>query len=181
MFLAQLIYTSSFFLKCRVCCSVLLFYLISKHFCLKKYLKPEEACLKNWKRTKLVKAWPSKVWFQFLCIIKGLVLSIKYDRDKRTKKHPQTPPKHIKYSRRAWDGIVRVWRQSLHFWDPPSEGKYVNFSPFRKRMIMYLFHCMRNSSFFCRHFGWCLIYSYYILMTVICLYAWALYLGPLIC
>ncbi|KAJ9597615.1 hypothetical protein L9F63_011521 [Diploptera punctata] len=41
----------------------------------------------------------------------------------RRKDHPKTPPKHIKYSRRAWDGLVRVWRQRLHFWDPPSERR----------------------------------------------------------
>lgn len=39
-------------------------------------------------------------------------------RDKRTKDHPKTPPKHIKYSRRAWDGLVKVWRKQLHCFDP---------------------------------------------------------------
>ncbi|XP_014261051.1 histone RNA hairpin-binding protein [Cimex lectularius] len=43
-------------------------------------------------------------------------------RDARTKIHPKTPPIHLKFSRRAWDGLVKVWRQRLHFWDPPSEG-----------------------------------------------------------
>lgn len=39
-------------------------------------------------------------------------------KDQRTKDHPKTPPKHIKYSRRAWDGVVRVWRKQLHCYDP---------------------------------------------------------------
>ncbi|XP_053698588.1 histone RNA hairpin-binding protein [Sabethes cyaneus] len=39
-------------------------------------------------------------------------------RDQRTKDHPKTPPKHIKYSRRAWDGLIKVWRKQLHCFDP---------------------------------------------------------------
>lgn len=39
-------------------------------------------------------------------------------KEQRTKEHPKTPPKHIKYSRRAWDGLVRVWRKKLHCFDP---------------------------------------------------------------
>lgn len=39
-------------------------------------------------------------------------------RDQRTNDHPKTPPKHIKYSRRAWDGVVKVWRKQLHCYDP---------------------------------------------------------------
>lgn len=45
-------------------------------------------------------------------------------RDQRTKDHPKTPPKHIKYSRRAWDGVVKVWRKQLHCYDP--DGKPEN-------------------------------------------------------
>uniref|UniRef100_A0A1Q3EVT4 Putative histone rna hairpin-binding protein n=1 Tax=Culex tarsalis TaxID=7177 RepID=A0A1Q3EVT4_CULTA len=41
-------------------------------------------------------------------------------KEQRTKEHPKTPPKHIKYSRRAWDGLVRVWRKKLHCFDPDS-------------------------------------------------------------
>lgn len=39
-------------------------------------------------------------------------------KEKRAKEHPKTPPKHIKYSRRAWDGLVKVWRKKLHCFDP---------------------------------------------------------------
>lgn len=42
-------------------------------------------------------------------------------RDKRTKEHPKTPPKHVKYSRRAWDGLVKVWRKKLHCFDPDAK------------------------------------------------------------
>nr|CAD7204853.1 unnamed protein product [Timema douglasi] len=41
----------------------------------------------------------------------------------RVRGHPRTPPKHLKYSRRAWDGMVRIWRQQLHLWDPKSAHK----------------------------------------------------------
>ncbi|XP_043247867.1 histone RNA hairpin-binding protein [Colletes gigas] len=54
--------------------------------------------------------------------------TIGYDRyieivpkEKRSREHPRTPPKHIKYSRRGWDGMVRLWRKQLHQWDPPQE------------------------------------------------------------
>ncbi|XP_075223318.1 stem-loop binding protein [Lycorma delicatula] len=43
-------------------------------------------------------------------------------RNMREKNHPKTPPRQIKYSRRAWDGLIKVWRRRLHYWDPPSEG-----------------------------------------------------------
>uniref|UniRef100_A0A336MRV0 CSON004148 protein n=1 Tax=Culicoides sonorensis TaxID=179676 RepID=A0A336MRV0_CULSO len=39
-------------------------------------------------------------------------------KDQRGKDDPKTPPKHLKYSRRAWDGLVRQWRIQLHKYDP---------------------------------------------------------------
>jgi len=55
--------------------------------------------------------------------------TIGYDRyvtlvpkDQRTKEHPKTPPKFAKYSRRGWDGMVKLWRKQLHQWDPPEQN-----------------------------------------------------------
>lgn len=39
-------------------------------------------------------------------------------REKRTKNHPHTPDKTLKYSRRAFDGLIRIWRKQLHEFDP---------------------------------------------------------------
>lgn len=38
-------------------------------------------------------------------------------RKERTKDQPWTPTKRNKYSRRAWDGLVKIWRKKLHCWD----------------------------------------------------------------
>ncbi|KAL7299604.1 hypothetical protein TKK_0007367 [Trichogramma kaykai] len=55
--------------------------------------------------------------------------TIGYDRyirevpkEQRTKEHPRTPPMHIKYSRRGWDGMVKLWRKQLHNWDPVEDS-----------------------------------------------------------
>ncbi|XP_037050983.1 histone RNA hairpin-binding protein-like [Bradysia coprophila] len=47
-------------------------------------------------------------------------------RDKRSKDDPRTPPKDVKYSRRAFDGLVRIWRTKLHRFDPPIDSNESN-------------------------------------------------------
>ncbi|KAL2919720.1 hypothetical protein HK105_200634 [Polyrhizophydium stewartii] len=42
-------------------------------------------------------------------------------KNKRRKGEPETPDKHSKCSKRAWDAQVRSWRRRLHLWDPPGE------------------------------------------------------------
>lgn len=48
-------------------------------------------------------------------------------KDERTKDHPKTPPMHLKFSRRAWDGLIKKWRIQLHQWDPePNDSEKVH-------------------------------------------------------
>ena len=41
----------------------------------------------------------------------------------RTKHHPQTPDKGVACSSRSWQGVMRIWRRKLHYWDTPEVTK----------------------------------------------------------
>jgi histone RNA hairpin-binding protein len=42
-------------------------------------------------------------------------------KHKRTREHPKTPPRNLKYSRRAWEGLIKSWRKKLHAYDPDNQ------------------------------------------------------------
>lgn len=52
-----------------------------------------------------------------------LINSFLFSSANRKKTHPQTPNKHIKYSRRAFDGMIKSWRKRLHHFDPIDTNK----------------------------------------------------------
>lgn len=47
-----------------------------------------------------------------------LTNSFSLSRMNRQKTDPRTPCKHLKYSRRAFDGMIKSWRKRLHQFDP---------------------------------------------------------------
>lgn len=71
---------------------------------------------------KLVKFLIYKFNFHWLLCASSsnLCLFCLRNRNKRTKDHPWTPPKQFKYSRRAFDGLIKGWRTKLHCFDPPN-------------------------------------------------------------
>lgn len=58
-------------------------------------------------------------------------------KEKRTKEHPRTPPMQLKYSRRAWDGIVKKWRKQLHEFDTEGEENAVEEEPQADESLLY--------------------------------------------
>ncbi|KAK7789379.1 hypothetical protein R5R35_007852 [Gryllus longicercus] len=75
-------------------------------------------------------------------------------KDKRQRNDPSTPPKNIQFSRRAWDGLIKVWRQKLHSWDPPQNASMQTLGGKEDKMAA-LKAVSRRESFTKRNQKWC--------------------------
>ncbi|KAF4518458.1 hypothetical protein B566_EDAN002113 [Ephemera danica] len=86
---------------------------------------PRDACLKRKRAQDLFKQARATV-HQYSVLAPRDVPQLRWKqmlRHKRSHRHPHTPPRELKHSRRAWDGMVRAWRQQLHNWDPPGHSE----------------------------------------------------------
>lgn len=76
-----------------------------------------------------IKAIPKSVFWNFYLrrvYFNYYKQNTKFHRNQRTKEHPQTPNKYKKYSRRGWDGSIRVWRKNLHVFDTDANKEKEN-------------------------------------------------------
>lgn len=67
----------------------------------------------------------TSLWFpsKYLQTFKLYIFTFKIlPRNQRTKDHPRTPDKNRKYSRRAFDGQIKVWKKALHLFDESMIG-----------------------------------------------------------
>lgn len=107
----------NFWVKCWLWSTQLLFFVIFSNFA----VNFNGFSVENW--TKCHQFDGISLPFSYF-LIKILIffffwsISFREKEEKRTADHPWTPQKNLKYSRREFDGLVKIWRTKLHCYDP---------------------------------------------------------------